>query len=194
MRGGWLAMAAGAAMALAAGWAAAQGTPAPAASGTAQAAKPAAAAPKGPSASGPSDRAQIQALLKAYNKAFNAKDADGVMAAYAKKGLFVFDVSPPREHVGWDDYKKDWTEMFAAFPGPLTNTISEQTLNIVGPVAWGHNVQDTSFTAKDGSKTEVTVRVTDVFRKTGGAWRIVEEHVSVPVDLATGKADLMSKP
>jgi len=38
------------------------------------------------------------------------------------------------------------------------------------------------------------VRVTDVYRKTGGRWKIVQEHVSVPVDFATGKPDMLSKP
>jgi len=31
-------------------------------------------------------------------------------------------------------------------------------------------------------------------RRMGGKWLIFQEHVSVPVDLATGKADLLSKP
>ena len=158
---------------------------------TAQGKAPAPAATK---PAGPSDKAQIEALLTAYKAAFEARDADKVMAAYAKKGLFVFDVSPPREHVGWDDYKKDWQGVFDAYPGPLTNAISEQTLTVVGPVAWGHNIQDAHFTAKDGTASEMVVRVTDVFRKIGGHWKIVEEHVSVPVDMASGKADLMSKP
>jgi hypothetical protein len=33
-----------------------------------------------------------------------------------------------------------------------------------------------------------------VYRKLRGHWLIVQEHVSVPVDLDTGKADLLSKP
>jgi ketosteroid isomerase-like protein len=37
-------------------------------------------------------------------------------------------------------------------------------------------------------------RLTDVLRKVKGKWLIVHEHVSVPVDVATGKADLTSKP
>jgi len=37
-------------------------------------------------------------------------------------------------------------------------------------------------------------RVTDVYRKIKGNWLIVREHVSVPVDLNTGKPDLSSKP
>jgi hypothetical protein len=36
--------------------------------------------------------------------------------------------------------------------------------------------------------------VSDVYRRIHGEWLIVQEHVSVPVDLATGKPDLMSKP
>jgi ketosteroid isomerase-like protein len=35
------------------------------------------------------------------------------------------------------------------------------------------------------------VRASSVWRREGDAWRIVHEHVSVPVDLATGRvADL----
>jgi hypothetical protein len=50
------------------------------------------------------------------------------------------------------------------------------------------------MTAKDGSKFNLTVRVTDCYRKLNGQWLITQEHVSVPVDLNTGKPDLASKP
>ncbi len=50
------------------------------------------------------------------------------------------------------------------------------------------------ITRKDGSKFSFTVRVTDGYRKVNGKWVITQEHVSVPVDLATSKPDLASKP
>jgi ketosteroid isomerase-like protein len=50
------------------------------------------------------------------------------------------------------------------------------------------------LTDKEGQKVDLTVRVTDGYRKRKGKWFITHEHVSVPVDLATGKADLASKP
>jgi uncharacterized protein (TIGR02246 family) len=143
---------------------------------------------------GPSDHAQIQSLEKGFNAAFNAKDAKKVMTYYARQGLFVFDVSPPRQHVGWADYEKDWQDLFAAYPGPVTNQITDQSITVVGAVAYGHNIEDAHFTAKDGTKTELVVRVTDVYRKIGGKWFIVQEHISVPVDLATMKPDPLSKP
>jgi ketosteroid isomerase-like protein len=45
-----------------------------------------------------------------------------------------------------------------------------------------------------GRPVDRTVRVTDGYRKVGGDWLIALEHVSVPVDLATGKPDVHSKP
>ena len=38
---------------------------------------------------------------------------------------------------------------------------------------------------RDGKTLDLTVRVTDVYRKIGGKWLIVHERVSVPVDLTT---------
>jgi ketosteroid isomerase-like protein len=51
-----------------------------------------------------------------------------------------------------------------------------------------------SGTDTNGKPIDFTVRVTDDYRKIKGAWLIVQEHVSVPVTLATGKADINSKP
>jgi ketosteroid isomerase-like protein len=150
----------------------------------------AAAAP----AAGPSDKAQIQGLEKGFAAAFNAKDTKKIMSFYAREGLFVFDVTPPRQYVGWAAYKKDWDDTFALFPGPVTFAISDLSVTVVGDVAYGHSIQDSHLTTKDGAKTELVVRVSDVYRKIGGKWLIVQEHVSVPVDLATLKPDTLSKP
>ena len=141
------------------------------------------------------DKAAIQALEDTYNEGFITKDVDKVMSVYIPgKQLFVFDVVPPREYRGADAYKKDYQELFAMFPGPIKNVISEQTIHVVGSVAWGHNIQSGEFTAKDGSTVKIVARTTDIYRKIGGKWLIVEEHNSVPVDLDTMKPDTLSKP
>ena len=141
------------------------------------------------------DKAAIQALEDTYNEGVNSKDVGKVMSVYAPgKELFVFDVVPPREYRGWEAYKKDFEELFAAFPGPVTNAISEQTIHVVGALAYGHNIQSGEFTGKDGTKVKLNVRTTDIYRKINGQWLIVEEHNSVPVALDTLKPDLLSKP
>ena len=138
------------------------------------------------------DKVAIQALYNEFNDAFNKKDVNRIMAVYAPDA-FVFDVVPPREYATWDAYKKNWEDLFVMFPGPVTNTISELNITVVGTVAYARSIDDSTMTAKDGSKSRVVVRSTDVLRKSNGKWRIVQEHNSVPVDLATGKPDLLSQ-
>jgi ketosteroid isomerase-like protein len=141
------------------------------------------------------DKASIEALETRFSDAVVAKDANALMQAYAPgTRLFVFDVTPPRQHVGWQDYEKDWQDLLAVFPGPNTFAVSDLDITVVGSVAYSHSIQEGHFTAKDGSKLHLVARVTDVYRKMKGRWLIVQEHVSVPVDLATQKADLLSKP
>lgn len=157
--------------------------------------RPAVAQNKSPARSPLNSKAAIEALEQRYLKAFNAKDVNAIMANYAQGSqLFVFDAVPPREYPSWDSYKKDWEGLFAAFPGPIKDTMSDLNITVVGPVAYTHHIEDTRFTQKDGTTKEVVIRVTDVFRKINGKWLIVQEHVSFPVDIDSGKADLLSKP
>jgi ketosteroid isomerase-like protein len=140
-----------------------------------------------------SDKAAIEALYKSFDKAFSNKDVGAIMACYSPD-VFVFDAVPPRQYPTWDAYKKDWESLFATFPGPVTNSISDLIITVIGPVAYSRSIDDTTFTAKDGSKVRLVVRTTDVLRKLNGKWLIVQEHVSFPVDPTTGKADLLSTP
>ena len=141
------------------------------------------------------DEAAIRKLEQQFMTAFNAKDVDKIMAAYAPGNeLFVFDVGTPRQHAGWADYKKDWEQIFAANPGPIHVEMSDLAITVAGPVAYGHSIQGGYWTDKDGKRLEIVVRVSDVYRKQRGKWLIVQEHVSVPVDFTTMRPDLMSKP
>jgi len=154
-----------------------------------------AAAPAAAETPAGGDKAAIQALEKGFEAAFRAKDVDAIMKAYQPgPHLFVFDVTPPRQHVGWEDYKKDWQALFAAVAGPVNFNITDLDITTVGSVAYSHSIQSLEHAGKDGAKVNLTVRVTDVYRKIHGHWLIVQEHVSVPVDLASGKPDLLSRP
>lgn len=141
------------------------------------------------------DEQQIRALEDRFAADFRAKDVDAIMKFYVPGNeLFVFDVDPPRQHVGWDDYKKDWQDYFAGLKGPVQFDLSEVSVTTDGKLAYGHSIQHVAGTTQDGSPFDITVRVTDDYRKVDGKWLIAQEHVSVPVDLTTDKGDLMSKP
>jgi ketosteroid isomerase-like protein len=110
------------------------------------------------------------------------------------ESLIVFDVVPPRQYVGAKAYHKDWEELFAAYPGPVEQEMSDLSVMTEGKLGYGHNIQHSTLTDKDGKKTTLVLRVSNGYRKVNGKWLISHEHVSVPVDLETGKAELNSKP
>ena len=143
---------------------------------------------------GPQDDAQIKALEASFASAVTAKDVDAVMKVYSPDVL-VFDLVPPREYVGAAAYGADWKALFSQFAGPVKFEITDMVVFSEGTMGYSHSIQHMSGVDPKGAPVDMTVRVTDVYHKQdGGAWRIVHEHVSAPIDLATDKGDLASKP
>ena len=143
------------------------------------------------------DEQEIRALEDRFAAAASAKDLDAIMKAYVPgNDLFVFDLGVPRQHVGWEDYKKDWQDYLTLFKGPIKFTISDLSVMSDGKIGYGHSIQQVSGTGTDGTPMNMVARVTDVYRKIDGKWLIVQEHVSVPIDFSAGKPmpDMMSKP
>jgi uncharacterized protein (TIGR02246 family) len=140
-------------------------------------------------------QADIRALEERFITAFKAKDLDAIMKVYVPdQTLFVFDVVPPRQYVGAAAYRKDWQEFLDGFNGPITVELTELDITADDNLAFSHSIQHVAGTDKKGKKLDLTVRVTDAYKKINGNWLVVQEHVSIPVDLDTGKPDLTSKP
>lgn len=146
-----------------------------------------------PASAATTDEAQIRDLETRFAAAVSARDVDGIMKSYSAD-VFVFDLTPPRQYVGAPAYRDDWKGFVAGFKGPIQFTVSDLVVTAQGDVAYGHSIQHVAGVDPNGGKVDMTVRVSDVYRKSGGAWLIVQEHVSVPIDLATGKPDMASKP
>ena len=134
------------------------------------------------------DLAQLHALEAAFAAAVNHKDADAAMRVYAPgEALFVFDVvGPPGVYESWNAYHEALQRFFASFEGPLHFSIDDLHVTASGDVAYGRSLQHVrGVRAKDGKALDYTVRVTNVYRKFDGNWRIVQEHVSLQLDRAT---------
>jgi len=139
--------------------------------------------------------APIRALESRFAAAFNAGDVDAMMKNYVPdESLVVFDLVPPRQHLGADAYRKAWIGFFGTFTGTPTITITNLEISVSGDLGFSHSIQRVAGVDKRGHPVDRTVRVTDGYRRIGGEWLIVLEHISVPVNLVTGKPDLASKP
>lgn len=140
------------------------------------------------------DEAAIRALEDKFAAAFNAGNVDAIMKNYIPdKDLVVFDVVPRKQYLGADEYREDWMDFFTHFKGTPNIAITDLGITVEGNLGFSHSFQRVTGTDSQGHSVDRTVRVTDGYRKIEGHWLIVLEHVSVPVDLKTGKASLASK-
>ena len=141
------------------------------------------------------DEAKIEALVNTFAAAVNAKDVDAIMKVYVPdESLIVFDGIPPRQYVGANAYRTDWKGFADLFKGPVKFEVSDLHVEADGTLGYSHSIQHVSGTDGKGQPIDLTWRDTSAYRKIGGNWLIVHEHGSFPVDLATGKPDLASKP
>ena len=142
------------------------------------------------------DEAAIKSLEHGFIAAFRAKDVPTIMSFCAPGNqLFVFDLTVPRQHVGHDAFTRDWEGLFRMTQGPLGVDLSDLEVTTKGGnLAFSHSIVHVSGKKPDDGVIDHNARVTHVYEKMNGKWLIIHEHVSVPIDLSTGKPDFQSKP
>ncbi len=106
----------------------------------------------------------------------------------------VFDIVPPLQYVGAETFRNHWDEGFSSIQGPFGYEIADLSITVGDDVAFTHCLGRSSATLPTGQKIGNWLRWTACFRKIGGKWLIVHEHVSVPFDVKTGRAVLDLKP
>ncbi|OQP57256.1 hypothetical protein A3860_11920 [Niastella vici] len=141
------------------------------------------------------DAAAIRALTFRFIQAFNAGDIEAIMSNYVRdESLVVFDVVPRKEYRGADAYREAWADMFARMEGSPKMEVAGQAITVDGAVAFGHCFMYVTGTDTQGHLVNRWVRVTNGYRKIAGNWLIALEHISVPVDLASGKLVPIQRP
>jgi uncharacterized protein (TIGR02246 family) len=133
------------------------------------------------------EEGQIRERLQAWTQALHAKDLNALMALYAPDTV-TFDLMPPSQVRGADQYRKNFERWFAAMPGPIDYDIHDLRITMSDDVAFCHNLSHINATKANGEKADYWVRVTVGFQKRNGQWMMIHDHVSMPFDMKTGKA------
>ena len=120
-------------------------------------------------------------------RAVRDKDIDRLMSFYAPD-VVSFDLDPPLRYAGAERKRRAWQAFFAAHPGPVSYDTRGLEVTTDGELAFAHSLNHVKGTLANGHASDMWVRWTACFRRSGGAWLIVHDHVSVPADLAHGKA------
>jgi ketosteroid isomerase-like protein len=129
------------------------------------------------------DTAEIQALEQRLIDGIKAKDVKQIMSCYSDD-LFAYDVVPPRQYVGAAAFQKPWQGFLGMFEGPINVDVNDLMINSDGEIAYSCCVQHVTGTTNEGKPFDSTFRITDVYRKRHGKWVIVQEHISLPPDVA----------
>lgn len=134
------------------------------------------------------DRAALEQVTANIVKGFETRDLELIMSSYAdSEDLIVIDLSPPLKYLGVTALRNLNQHWLDTFTGTVEGSYEDFRVTVVGDVAYGTNVQKWRFTRPDGTVFAFTTRLSDVYRKYDGKWRVIEEHGSLPVDLATLK-------
>jgi ketosteroid isomerase-like protein len=139
------------------------------------------------------DEFQIRHQIKNFVNAFCEKDVDLMMSLFSTD-MVSFDIIPPLQYIGSDAYRKVWQETFALFQDPIEAEISDLNITTGESAAFSRSFLRLRAMMTNGQKIDRWERLTFCFRKIDDKWLIVHEHVSLPVDLKTGKAVIDLKP
>lgn len=140
------------------------------------------------------DIADIIETLRRAGRGPEQGDLDTVVAMFDQDASVVlFDFMAPGVTTV-DEVKKTAGRLVENADGPVTNQYPKVTVRILSDslaysMAYGH----VAVKSKDGSKIDVHIRVTGIWRKNDGKWLAIHEHSSLPVNIFTREA-VMKQP
>jgi ketosteroid isomerase-like protein len=114
-------------------------------------------------------------MLVAHNKAFMARDLNGLMALYGPRAVVV-DHSAPRVFIGQAAIR-GWFKTIFAQPGKITGVYKLLTAGRDGRVVW-FTSQLTSSLEHKGRTITAKLRLSGVLVKKAGAWQVAQIHLS----------------
>lgn len=124
---------------------------------------------------------QIKALIEAWADAVRRHDLAGILARH-DQDLVMFDLPPPLQSRGMDEYKKTWDLFFKYHKPSQAFDIEELTITAGADVAFAVAIMRCGSSAFSGPPERVgfLFRLTIGLHKVDGDWRIAHEHHSVP--------------
>jgi len=128
----------------------------------------------------PQDINEITAI---ENELAGETDIDRVMAHYAEDAILI-DMAAPGWYEGRKQIYADVQPQLAALQA-IKYRMNEISVASDGKFACAAMQLHFEATKKDNSQLKMSVRQIDAFKKIDGRWRIVQQHLSVPVDQKT---------
>jgi uncharacterized protein (TIGR02246 family) len=124
---------------------------------------------------------QIKALIDAWADAVRRHDLPGILAHHAPD-IVMFDLPPPLQSRGMDEYEKTWDLFFKYHKPSQAFDVEELAITAGEDVAFAVVIMRCGSGTVSGPPEEngFLFRLTIGLRNIDGGWRITHEHHSVP--------------
>ena len=134
-----------------------------------------------------STQSEVRALLDSRSDAMRSRDLDRTMSLYSPE-IVYFDLVPPLRYAGAAALRARFADWFSRWQSAIGQEISDLDILAEGDVAAAHMLIRTSGTLQGGRQVGYWVRVSNGCRRVNQRWLITHEHVSLPVELPSGRA------
>ena len=133
-----------------------------------------------------SAEAEVTALLERQAEAIHRKDIERLMTLFAPDVVY-YDLGPPLQNLGAAVLRGRFEAMFDRFRGAIGQEMHDLHIVANGDVAVAARLIRASGALQHGQEVSYWVRATSGCRRTNEGWVIVHEHISLPVDMASGR-------
>jgi ketosteroid isomerase-like protein len=113
-------------------------------------------------------------------------DMDKLIGYYAPDAI-VLDIYAPGIFKGRDQIRAGFAPQLAAVRS-MKSKIADINIASNGNFACAAMQLRFETVMKDGTALKISLRQLDAFKKIGGKWQIIQQHISLPVDAKTGMA------
>jgi ketosteroid isomerase-like protein len=122
------------------------------------------------------DKASLQKIWDGWG----TLNADSVAQYYASGPNTFFDIAPLK-YSSWDEYEKGSKALIAEYKSARFTLNDDTTVHPNGNSAWVTATVAFEMTHRSGKVDMGNMRWTAIFENQDGSWKIVHEHVSVPM-------------
>jgi uncharacterized protein (TIGR02246 family) len=125
------------------------------------------------------DESEIRSLIENWARAVRNRDMAGILRHHTRD-IVMFDVPPPLQSIGIEEYEQTWPLFYGASPNPPVFDIRDISITAGTDVAFVVALMHCVVVEKDGRKDDLDFRLTVGLRKLDGQWTITHEHHSIP--------------
>jgi ketosteroid isomerase-like protein len=130
---------------------------------------------------------EVRGLLESWSESIRNKDIDRLMSLYSPDVVY-FDLVPPLRYTGSAAVRSNFLRWFDSWKSSIGVEIRDLNVLLSGDIAAAYMLHRTSGTLKDGREVGYWVRATVCCQRIGDRFLIAHEHISLPIDIASGRA------